>query len=73
MNSLKLIILFGSQVTGAAGKTSDTDIAVLGDRPLTFDERSELEEKYANRFSISEEMREWIINYCIMIYLNNGS
>lgn len=43
MNSLKLIILFGSQVTGAAGKTSDTDIAVLGDRPLTFDERSELE------------------------------
>lgn len=56
MNSLKLIILFGSQATGTAGKTSDTDIAVLGDRPLTLDERSELEEKYANRFSISEEM-----------------
>ncbi len=56
MNSLKLIILFGSQATGNAGKTSDTDIAVLGDRPLTLDERSELEEKYANRFSVSEEM-----------------
>ncbi len=56
MNSLKLIILFGSQATGTAGKTSDTDIAVLGDRPLTFDERSKLEEKYAAHFSISEEM-----------------
>ncbi len=56
MNSLKLIILFGSQATGTAGKTSDTDIAVLGDRPLTLDERSKLEEKYAAHFSISEEM-----------------
>jgi len=56
MNSLRLIILFGSQATGTAGKTSDTDIAVLGDRPLTLDERSKLEEEYAGRFSISEEL-----------------
>ena len=55
MNSLKLIILFGSQATGTAGKTSDTDIAVLGDRSLTIDERSKLEEEYAARFSISED------------------
>ena len=55
MNSLKLIILFGSQATGTAGKTSDTDIAVLGDQPLTLDERSNLGAEYADRFSISEE------------------
>ncbi len=55
MNSLKLIILFGSQATGTAGEKSDTDIAVLGDRPLTLDERSRLEEEYAVHFSVSAE------------------
>lgn len=55
MNNLKLVILFGSQATGSAGKTSDTDIAVLGERPLTLDEKSKLEEQYAQRFSVPEE------------------
>lgn len=35
MKKFKLIILFGSQVTGRANHNSDYDLAVLGAKPLT--------------------------------------
>ena len=38
---IKLVILFGSQVTGKAGEKSDTDVAVLADHPLTLTENYE--------------------------------
>jgi uncharacterized protein len=56
MNPIKLVILFGSQANGTAGKASDTDIAVLAERPLKLEERSSIEKEYADRFSISEDM-----------------
>jgi uncharacterized protein len=55
MNTIKLVILFGSQVAGTSGRRSDTDIAVLAERRLTLDERSTLEEEYAERLSVPEE------------------
>ena len=37
-HDLCFIILHGSQATGTAGAGSDVDVAVLGSRPLPFDE-----------------------------------
>ncbi len=55
MTSLKLIILFGSQARGTAGRASDTDIAVLSDKALTTEEKDMLAERLAKKFHISEE------------------
>ena len=53
--NVKLIILFGSKATQTSGAKSDTDIAVLGDGPLTLDDKANLTEKLAESLRISEE------------------
>lgn len=55
MNTLKLIILFGSRARRTAGKKSDTDIAVLANHPLSLDEKSEIGEHVAQRLGILDE------------------
>ena len=55
MKHIKLVILFGSQATGKAGKRSDTDIAVLGDHPLTIGERVSLSGEIAKKRDVSED------------------
>lgn len=47
--------LFGSQVTGAAGAMSDTDIAALSDHPLSLTERGMLTEEVARTRGVNED------------------
>ena len=54
-HTIKLVILFGSQATGKAGKHSDTDIAVLSDHPLTIGEKGEVSAEAAKIFDVSED------------------
>jgi len=53
--NIKLIILFGSQATGVAGKNSDTDIAVLADHSLNLNEVADMGEYIAKKLSVSED------------------
>lgn len=55
MQNIKLAILFGSQARGAAGKRSDTDIAVLAENPLSMRDRSEMAQKFARNRGVSED------------------
>jgi len=55
MKNQRLIILFGSQAAGTAGKQSDTDIAVWDERPLSLDDRTEIGERMARELHISED------------------
>lgn len=54
-NTIKLIILFGSRATGKAGEFSDTDIAVLADRPLTLEEKMKFAVNTTSRLNIHED------------------
>ena len=51
-----LIILFGSRARGTEGKSSDADIAVLADHPLSLEEKQALATEAAGRFDISEDI-----------------
>ena len=55
MEGVKLIILFGSQATGSAGKRSDTDIAILADHPLSYKEHSDISEQMAKELDVNED------------------
>jgi predicted nucleotidyltransferase len=55
MKNPSLIVLFGSQAAGTAGKQSDTDVAVLADAPLSFEERTEIGERVARELHVSED------------------
>ncbi len=50
-----LIILFGSQARQTAGKSSDTDIAVLDNHALPLAEKNAIGEKVAHELSVSED------------------
>lgn len=50
-----LVILFGSQATGKAGKNSDTDVAALACNPLTLEEKTKIGIEAAKIFNISED------------------
>jgi predicted nucleotidyltransferase len=52
---LKLVILFGSRASGKAGKVSDTDVAVLGEHPLTVEEKIEIGDRTAKELNVSED------------------
>lgn len=41
-HGVRLVLQFGSTVTGSEHATSDVDVAVLAERPLSFRERAEL-------------------------------
>lgn len=56
MQNSRLIILFGSQVAGTAGRQSDTDIAVLDDAPLSLKQRAEISEHVARKLHVSEDL-----------------
>ena len=55
MQGIKLIILFGSQATGKAGKRSDTDIAILADHSLSYGERAKISEEIAQELGANED------------------
>lgn len=52
---IALVILFGSQATGKAGKNSDTDVAVLSGHPLILKEKAEIAIEAGKIFNISED------------------
>mgnify|MGYP001576169598 CR=1 FL=1 len=56
MKHSRLIILFGSQAAGTAGRQSDTDIAVLSDAPLSIEERAEVSERIARELQVSYDL-----------------
>ena len=47
---LFLAILFGSQATGKVHKQSDVDIAVLGEKPLSYAERYDIQMDFSKVF-----------------------
>ena len=51
---LKLAILFGSQATGKAHQGSDTDVAVLGEKKLSFEDIINLNNEMAEAFQVRE-------------------
>lgn len=51
---LKLAILFGSQATGKAHQGSDVDIAVLGEKKLSFEDIISLNNELAEVFQVRE-------------------
>ncbi len=51
----KLVILFGSQAAKTAGQQSDTDVAVLLDRPLTLEDKIKFKEEFSKKLNISED------------------
>ncbi len=52
----RLIILFGSQVSGHAGPRSDFDVAVLADQPLTVKDKADISEQTAKQMHISSDL-----------------
>lgn len=63
MKTPMLTILFGSRARGTAGKQSDTDVAVLADRPLTLREKNALRERIAKELSVCEDKVDLIDLY----------
>lgn len=53
-HNLKLVVLYGSQAKGKAKKGSDIDIAVLGEKPLSFEEMVDLINEFADIFKVRE-------------------
>lgn len=60
MKQKPLIILFGSQARKSAGARSDTDVAVLAERPLSLAERSRLSESIARRLHVNEDLLDLV-------------
>lgn len=52
---IHLLILFGSQATKKTSALSDTDIAILSDHSLSFEEKSNIMESVARDFDFSED------------------
>ncbi|OGI16801.1 MAG: hypothetical protein A3J63_02010 [Candidatus Moranbacteria bacterium RIFCSPHIGHO2_02_FULL_40_12b] len=53
-HNLKLVVLYGSQARGKAKKGSDIDVAVLGEKPLSFEEVVDLINEFADIFKVRE-------------------
>lgn len=60
MENVKLVILFGSQATEKSSENSDTDIAVLSNQRLSFEEKIELKEKLSLELQVSEDKLDLI-------------
>ncbi len=52
--NLSLVVLYGSQATGKAKEKSDIDIAVLGKKPIFFDEHINLINNFTNIFQTDD-------------------
>ena len=50
-----LFILFGSQSKGQAIPTSDYDIGVVADKPLSLEEKNQLSDELSKEFSFPED------------------
>jgi len=55
MKKQDLIILFGSRAKNTAGKLSDTDVAVLSDKPLELKDKFQLTERLAKERGFNED------------------
>mgnify|MGYP001607247187 CR=1 FL=1 len=53
--NIELIIMFDSQVSGKTNLKSDVDIAILRDKSLSLEERSELTELLAKEYELNED------------------
>ena len=53
-HNLLLVMLYGSQVRGKVYKDSDIDIAVLGSRPIPFEQLIDLNNEFAEIFKVRE-------------------
>ncbi len=53
-HNLKLMMLYGSRATGEAREKSDIDIAVLGEKPISFDEHIDLINDFTDLFHTDE-------------------
>ena len=71
--AIKLAILFGSRASGKAGTNSDTDVALLGDHPLSLDEKALLAVRFAARLNVSEDALDLIDLWDAPLSLNTTS
>lgn len=55
IKGIRLVILFGSQASGKTHSHSDTDIAVVADKALTIDDRSQFAALIAAQFGFAED------------------
>lgn len=55
MKKSDLIILFGSRARGTAGQMSDTDVAVLSNKPLSLADKFQLTEQLAEKHGFNED------------------
>ena len=53
--NIELVIAFGSQVSGKTNLKSDADIAILRDKSLSLEERSDLTEFLAKEYELNED------------------
>jgi predicted nucleotidyltransferase len=53
--SIKLLIAFGSRVTGRATSSSDFDFGVLADGALSLADRTDISGRLAKKFSVNED------------------
>lgn len=51
---LLFVILYGSQATGKTNDESDVDVAVLGKKPISFNELIDLNGEFADVFKVKE-------------------
>lgn len=52
----RLIILFGSQVSGKNNVKSDIDVAVLADRPISLAEKASISDQVAKKMNVSSDL-----------------
>lgn len=62
--NFKLIIAFGSRVTGNSSDESDYDFAVLPNTELTLSDRTDIAEYIANKYMINEDKIDLIDLSC---------
>jgi predicted nucleotidyltransferase len=55
MNVIKFAVLHGSQASGAAGKNSDWDVAVLAEKKLDIKDMAELKRQFAGELNVPAE------------------
>jgi len=55
-----LIILFGSQTSGKIRPTSDVDLAVLANHPLSIKDKDEISEQMAKNLNVSSDLIDLI-------------
>lgn len=83
-HNLKLLVLFGSQVTGQTHSKSDVDVAYLADRTIDYRENYDISIKLARIFNnpevelvnlknVSPEFKKQVADQGVVLYADNSS